>query len=161
LNHEVLFHREGLTINLGERRDQEIITAFCLQKGIKVLVLDNLGCLFSGISENDADEWEKVLPWLLEFRRHPIPIVIIHLKGHDPSRMRGTSKREDSACWVLRLDDKKDDFSEAGAQFISRFKKYRGQKIALDYEWTFDPDGERVLVTYKEAHRGDLVLQWV
>jgi hypothetical protein len=76
--------------------------------------------------------------------------------------MRGTVKREDSAAWVLRLDDKKEDYSEAGARFVSRFRKYRGKKLAVDYEWAFEPSGANsVLVTYKEASRADLILQWV
>jgi hypothetical protein len=69
LNHEVLFHLHKLVMNLGSKTDQQIITKICLDKGIRVLVLDNLGCLFTGVGENDADEWEKILPWLLELRR--------------------------------------------------------------------------------------------
>jgi hypothetical protein len=85
LNHEVLFHLEELVMNFGRRSDQEILTQLCLEKGIKVLVLDNLGCLFTGVGENDADEWEKVLPWLLELRRHRIAVIIVHHTGHDSS----------------------------------------------------------------------------
>jgi putative DNA primase/helicase len=75
-----------------------MITEICRDKGIKVLVLDNLGCLFCGVGENDADQWEKILPWLLELRRHGISVIIVHHSGHDPTRMRGTVKREDSAA---------------------------------------------------------------
>jgi hypothetical protein len=161
LNHEILFHRSQLVLNLGNRTDQEIITKVCLEKGIKVLVLDNLGCLFSGVGENDADEWEKILPWLLTLRRHAISVIIVHHSGHDSTRMRGTVKREDSAAWVLRLDDQRGDYTEAGARFISRFKKLRGQKPAPDYEWRFEPQSTGTLVTFKEANRADIVLQWV
>ena len=64
LNHEVLFHLEGLVMNLARKEDQETIRDACLQLNIKVLVLDNLSCLFTGVDENDAAEWEKILPWL-------------------------------------------------------------------------------------------------
>lgn len=161
LNHEVLFHRHELVINLGRVTDQEIVTKICLEKLIKVLVLDNLGCLFSGVGENEADEWEKILPWLLELRRHGISVIIVHHSGHDSTRMRGTVKREDSAAWVLRLDDQRQDYSEAGARFISRFRKLRGNKPAPDYEWQFSPNGKSVLTTFKEADRAEVVLQWV
>jgi putative DNA primase/helicase len=161
LNHEVLFHFYGLVMNLGNPVDQEVVTKICLDKGIKVLVLDNLGCLFSGVGENEADEWEKILPWLLELRRHRISVIVVHHSGHDSTRMRGTVKREDSAAWVLRLDDQREDYTEAGAKFISRFKKLRGKKPAPDYEWHFEPCGDGTLVTYKEANRADVVLQWV
>jgi putative DNA primase/helicase len=161
LNHEVLFHFHELVMNLGKKTDQEIITKICMDKAIKVLVLDNLGCLFTGVGENEADEWEKILPWLLELRRHAISVIIVHHSGHDSTRMRGTVKREDSAAWVLRLDDQREDYTEAGAKFISRFKKLRGQKPAPDYEWRFEPCGNSTLVTFKEANRADVVLQWV
>jgi RecA-family ATPase len=119
LNHEVLFHLEGLTINVGRLMDQELITKICLAKGIKVLVLDNLSCLASGIKENDTDDWEKIQPWLLDLRRRGVTVVIVHHAGLDASRMRGVTKREDSAAWILRLDDRKEDYSEAGAHFVS------------------------------------------
>ena len=162
LNHEVLFQKEGMVMDLASETDQKVITALCVEKGIKGVVLDNLGCLFTGVKENEADEWGKVLPWLLDLRRRRISAVVVHHSGHDTSRMRGTVKREDSAAWVIRLDNKKEDFSEPGADFISRFLKYRGKKIALDYQWTFEtlPDGS-VVMTYQEASRADLLLQWV
>jgi hypothetical protein len=161
LNHEVLFHYHKVVMNFGNFGDQAIITQICLDKGIKVLVLDNLGCLVSGVEENKADEWEKMLPWLLELRRLGISVIIIHHSGHDSTRMRGTVKREDSASWVLRLDDQRQDYSEAGAHFITRFRKLRGNKPALDYQWRYEPSGTGVLVTVKEANRAAIVLQWV
>ena len=60
------------------------------------------------------------------------------------------------------MDDRKEDYSEPGAHFISRFKKYRGAKTALDYEWWFRPSANGgVEVTFREANRVDLILQWV
>ena len=162
LNHEVLFHYHKLVMNFGSAVDQGIITQICLDKGLKVLVLDNLGCLVSGVGEDKADEWEKILPWLLELRRLGISVIIVHHSGHDSTRMRGTVKREDSAAWVLRLDDQRQDYSEAGARFISRFRKLRGNKPAPDYEWRYEPSGNtEVMVTFKEANRLDVVVQWV
>jgi hypothetical protein len=50
-----------------------------------------------------------------------------------------TQQKHEERAWVLRLDDKKEDHGEPGARFISRFRKYRGKKLALDYEWYFEP----------------------
>jgi hypothetical protein len=161
LNHEVLFHESTLVMNLANRIDQEILLELCLERKIKVLVLDNLSCLFVGIGENDADEWDKVKPWFLELRRHGISPVIVHHTGYDQSRMRGTSSREDAASWVLRLDNKKDDFTQPGANFISRFTKHRGQNKLLDYEWWFEPAGEQIELRYGLAGREEVFLQWV
>ena len=162
LNHEVLFHQAGQVMNLAHHEDQEILLEHCLLLKIKVLVLDNLSCLFCGMGENDADEWEKINPWLLELRRNGISPIIIHHTGNDQTRMRGTSKREDSASWVLRLDNRKDDFDKVGAHFISRFTKYRGKNALLDKEWKFESDGQgRIIVTIGSASRDDVFLQWV
>ena len=148
-------------MNFVERADQQIILKLCLAKKIRVLILDNLGCLFSGMAEDKADEWEKVLPWLLTFRRNKISVIIVHHTGHDPTRMRGTVKREDSADWAVRLDDKREDFSERGAKFISRFRKYRGREALFDYEWMFTPQGDQTIITIEKASRADVILQWV
>jgi len=43
--------------------------ALCVEKAIKVLIIDNLSCLVSGVKENDADAWEILLAWLLDLRR--------------------------------------------------------------------------------------------
>jgi putative DNA primase/helicase len=161
LNHEILHHKSELVLNFADPTDQQLILQLCLKKQIRILVLDNLGCLFTGVKENDAAEWEKVLPWLLELRRHKIAVIIIHHTGVDPTRMRGTTKREDPAAFSIRLEDKKEDFSVPGARFVSRFRKYRGREVILDHEWDFRPDGDKVAVTYKEASRADVVLQWV
>jgi hypothetical protein len=80
--------------------------------------------------------------------------------------MRGTSSREDATSWGIRLDNKKEDFATLGANFISRFTKYRGTKMVLDYEWTFKPDpadpvrmGDRV--RNKQAKSGKECSGWI
>jgi hypothetical protein len=160
LNHEVLFHRYGATLNLANWEAQEAVITMCLERNIKVLALDNLGCLFSGVSENDADDWEKILPWLLRLRRHRIAVIVIHHTGRNKQHMRGITKREDPAAWLIQLDEK-DTNGEPGARFLSRFTKRRGHKLASDYDWYFQPDGSRVILTVQPANRADVVLQWV
>ena len=166
INHEILYEENGTVLNLAEPQHQQALLQLLLQKGIRVLILDNLGCLFSGVAENEADEWEKVLPWLLELRRARIAVIIIHHTGHDITRMRGTVRREDSAAFSIRLDDKKEGFNQAGAHFITRFRKYRGSQVLHDYEWEYKPvyglDGSsRVEVIHREANQADIVLQWI
>ena len=65
LQHEALFHLAGKVLNLTSPIVQEAILEDCLRQKMKVLILDNLSCLFSGMKENDADAWEQVLPWLV------------------------------------------------------------------------------------------------
>ena len=164
LNHESLFHSSSEVLNLTDPEAQDSITRLCLQRGIKVLILDNLSCLFTGIKENGADEWEMVLPWLLTLRRHRIAVLIVAHAGRN-GNMRGTSRREDAAFTVIRLDEVSDKGSERkhGARFISRFTKDRNSKIEQPaIEWSFQtaPDGI-VTITTKEADGIAVLVQWV
>ena len=164
LNHEVLFQANGEIMNFADRAQQKELLQMALDLGKKVIVLDNISCLFSGIKEDKSEEWEKVKPWLLDLRRHRISPVLVHHSGYDLTHMRGTSSREDAASWVMRLDSKKEDFETLGAKFISRFTKYRGKGRALDHEWTFAPDStdpSKINVYYVNANRAEVFLQWV
>jgi AAA domain-containing protein/CHC2-type zinc finger protein len=123
LNHEILFDRTGKALNITNPEVQEAITKRCLTSGVKVVIVDNLSTLATGMKENEADSWELVNNWLLDLRRRKIAVVIVHHAGRS-GEMRGTSKREDNVFWIVALDDVKgraDD--KRGARFISRFTK--------------------------------------
>src|SRR5206468_9910643 len=133
LNHEILFQRTGKALNLTSR---------CVNSHAKVLILDNLSTLASGMKENEADSWELVNNWLLDLRRRKIAVVIVHHAGRS-GEMRGTSKREDNVFWIIALDDaKKDADDKRGAPFVSRFTKpsRNTQEEAPAYEWHFVTD---------------------
>jgi len=165
LNHESLFQDKQNSLNLADPTAQEGITSLCLEKGIKVVILDNLSCLFSGIKENDNDAWEMVLPWLLSMRRHRISVIIVAHSGRDGKNMRGASRREDAAFFVVRLEDVLDDTSEPsnGAKFVSVFTKNRNSPTdERRYEWEFKPFGEnQILITHKEADGIMVLVNWV
>jgi len=145
LHHEILFDRCGLVMNLTDQRLQRVLTEICIRKKAKVLILDNLSCLFSGIKENDADEWEKVLNWLLDLRRRRIAVIIVHHAGRTGNVMRGTSRREDAAFWVIRVDELKDRPSdETGARFETVFTKQRNSDIQeFNRQWSFQTEPGR------------------
>jgi len=165
LNHELLFARTEKTLNLARRECQEALTAHCVALGIRVLFLDNLSTLFSGVPENDNDSWEAVLPWLLHLRKLNIAVVIVAHAGRN-GQMRGASRREDSAAWVLRLDDAIDAATvKRGAKFVSMFTKpSRHTPTEMPaYEWEFAPDTitGRCNVTFREASGLEVFLQWL
>jgi RecA-family ATPase len=62
LHHEALFHLTGKVLNLTDPDAQAALLEKCRQDKKEILILDNLSCLFSGMRENDADAWERVLP---------------------------------------------------------------------------------------------------
>jgi hypothetical protein len=155
LQHEALFHLTGSVLNLTEPEAQAALLDKCLNDKINILVLDNLSCLFSGMRENDADAWSEVLPWLLELRRNRIAVVFIAHSGRN-GLMRGTSRREDAAVWIV-------DLSEAGvtsevregARFVARFAKnrYMSEFDCPAIEWTFvkAAGGAKVQVNLKKV----------
>jgi len=140
LNHEILFERTGKTLN---------ITSRCVNSHAKVLILDNLSTLASGMKENEADSWELVNNWLLDLRRRKIAVVIVHHAGRS-GEMRGTSKREDNVFWIIALDDaKKDADDKRGAPFVSRFTKpgRNTQEEVAAFEWHLVTDETTGLVS--------------
>jgi hypothetical protein len=165
LNHESLFQDKQNSLNLADSTAQEAITSLCLEKGIKVVILDNLSCLFTGIKENDNDAWEMVLPWLLSMRRHRISVVIVAHSGRDGKNMRGASRREDAAFFVIRLEDVTDVGEEPldGAKFVSVFTKNRNSPTdERRYEWEFRPFGDnQIQISYKEADGLMVLVEWV
>jgi hypothetical protein len=145
LQHEALFHLTGKVLNLAEPVAQKALLDKCKRERIDILVLDNLSCLFSGIRENDADAWDQVLPWLLELRRNRIAVIFIAHAGRNGA-MRGTSRREDAAVWIINLAEPKEPIeNQRGAKFITRFVKNRNATEAdcPALEWTFfKPPGD-------------------
>jgi hypothetical protein len=137
LNHAILFDRCEKVLNITDPALQGAILSKCIRDNIKLLVLDNLSTLASGIKENDSFEWEQLHNWLLQFRRHKIAVILIHHAGRS-GEARGTSKREDAAFWVIALDDKKKHADDKrGARFITRFTKpsRNTQDEVPTFEW--------------------------
>ena len=161
LNHEILFERTGKVVNITRPEVQQAIAQRCVETKVKVLILDNLSTVATGMKENEADAWELVNNWLLDLRRRKIAVVIVHHAGRS-GEMRGTSKREDNVFWILALDDAKETADDKrGARFVSRFTKSsrNTQEEIAAYEWHFitEPNGE-VSISHKLAQTLDVFL---
>jgi putative DNA primase/helicase len=165
LNHEILFERTNKVLNITEPEVQSAITKRCVATGTKVLILDNLSTLASGMKENEADSWELVNKWLLELRRLKIAVIILHHAGRS-GEMRGTSKREDNVFWTVVLDDtKKDADDKRGARFVSRFTKpsRNTQDEIPAYQWHLVTDNAtgQVSVSCKQTQTLELFRQCI
>jgi putative DNA primase/helicase len=164
LNHEILFDRTGKTLNITSREVQQAITGRCVNSRAKVLFLDNLSTLASGMKENEADSWELVNNWLLDLGRRKIAVVIVHHAGRS-GEMRGTSKREDNVFWIIALDDmKKNANDKRGARFISHFTKAsrntQHEVPACEWHFVTEENGD-VSISHKQAQTLDVFLQIV
>lgn len=163
LQHEVLFQATGKVLNLADSAAQAALLDKCQREKIEVLFLDNLSCLFSGIKENDADAWEQVLPWLLDLRRNRIAVVFIAHAGRN-GFMRGTSRREDAAFWIIQLAEAKDATEiQTGAKFVARFVKNRNatETECPPLEWSFrlEASEARAHVSWKKLSTSQLFRQ--
>jgi hypothetical protein len=160
LQHEALFHLTGKVLNLTDPDAQAALLEKCRQDKIDILFLDNLSCLFSGMRENDADAWDRVLPWLLDLRRNRIAVIFIAHSGRN-GLMRGTSRREDAAFWIINLSELKESGEDRhGAKFVARFVKNRHTSDAdsPSLEWRFvrPPNDPKAYVTWKRVVAPDV-----
>ncbi len=118
---------------------------------IRVLILDNISCLFSGIDEDSKQQWEPVNAWLIRLRHRGVTTVLVHHAGKG-GQQRGTSGREDSLDTVIRLAQPTGGDAREGCHFELSFKKNRsvtGEDVApLDVrletvnerlQWTWKP----------------------
>jgi len=165
LQHEALFYSTGKVLNLTNPSVQAAILEKCQRDGIEILFLDNLSCLFSGMKENDADAWERVLPWLLDLRRSRIAVVFVAHAGRN-GFMRGTSRREDAAFWIINLAEAKDAGEvQTGANFVARFVKNRNATEAEcpPLEWHFykAKDETQARVSWKKLSTHQLFRQCI
>src|SRR5215475_5202841 len=166
LNHEILFDRSTRTLNLSDKDLQDAVLSFCKENRFAVLILDNLSCLISGVDENNGIDWEKILPWLLDLRRTRVTVIFIHHSGREGLYMRGHSKREDPAAWIIHLKAPKSDpdHEVQGAHFISSFDKYRNApQRPYDLEWNFMPldNGQQMVVRFVQCNPLDVFLDLV
>jgi putative DNA primase/helicase len=162
VNHEILFERTGRVMNMADLDFQQGTLDYCIAHNFNVLIADNLSTLASGIDENKSLDWELILPWLLTLRRNHITVIIVHHAGRN-NQMRGTSKREDPAFWILRLDEDSSVEDQIGACFISRFTKWRNATAFPEsYHWRFVPNGNNdISIQFKEAGPLFIFLQWI
>ena len=142
--------------NLLNRKWRDSIKAILIEKGIKLLGLDNVSSLAAGIDENSKQAWDPINQWLLDLRFAGISTVFFHHtnKGGD---QRGTSGREDNLDTSIILQRPSDYMAEHGAKFIVRFKKSRVQTSQLslvgDVEFTLIENNGRLQWTWGNVKR--------
>jgi putative DNA primase/helicase len=92
-----------------------------------VVILDNVSCLFSGISEDRKQDWEPINAWLVRLRHRGLSVILIHHAGKT-GQQRGTSGREDALDTVIALDWPPNYDPREGCRFYLRFTKSRSVK---------------------------------
>jgi hypothetical protein len=140
LHHERILALINRTLNIANTSDQEAICDL-LNDG-DLLVIDNLSTAASGMGENDNDDFDMIKPWLLKMRSRRITVIIIHHAGRNGD-MRGASRREDIAHWIISLKDATGEGHST--RWVTHFKKCRNcpSMEAPPLRWTItEKDGK-------------------
>lgn len=126
LTSELVYQRcEGRDLILtAEAMRHEVIRILDAHPGIKVLILDNISCLFSGINEDSKQDWEPINAWLIRLRHRGLTTVLVHHSGKS-GQQRGTSGREDSLDTVIQLSPPAGHDPSKGCHFELNFTKCR------------------------------------
>jgi putative DNA primase/helicase len=111
----------------AESMRQEVVKILDARPDIRVIILDNISCLFSGINEDSKQDWEPINAWLIRLRHRGLATVLVHHAGKG-GQQRGTSGREDSLDTVIQLDKPSDHDAREGCHFEMKFTKCRSVK---------------------------------
>ena len=99
---ELVYARSGRDLTLTATTDRLAIDAMLEEHHIKVLILDNISCLFPGLDESKKQDWEPINAWLIRLRHRGITVIVGHHAGKN-GQQRGTSGREDSLDTTIAL----------------------------------------------------------
>lgn len=163
LSHEELYLTEERDLILTNREIIEHIKEYLLSnKDIKLVVLDNLSCLFPSLDEDTRKDWMEVVhPFLIWCRNNNISVLIVH-HANKKGEQRGSSAKEDILDIVIELSPIPDVELQEGASFYVEFKKNRmitpNEVPALEVKLNKDGSWE-----YKEKEKAaeDMLYQLV
>ena len=128
LSSEMVYHRlkRDLILSSEAVRD-EILTILDAHPEIRVLIFDNISCLFSGLDEDKKRDWEPIAGWLIRLRHRGLATVLVHHAGKG-GQQRGTSGREDALDTVIALSRPATHEAKEGCHFEVKFEKCRSVK---------------------------------
>ncbi len=151
----------GLDLNDGGF--QEVLLKTIDEIAPKVVIIDNLSCTFYGMNENEASDWEKAMPFLAQLKHRGILIIILHHTTKKGDEMRGTSKREDQADFIIRLSKLDDGTKEKGTlRLKTEFRKNRNCEVDEEHDelaWVFALSREKKAeITHRVFNKKQQVL---
>lgn len=159
LSNEHLYMKLEHSANIADPLHQQGLSSM-LPDG-SVFIIDNLSTGQSGMRENENDDFDVIKDWLLSLRRRAITVIIIHHAGRN-GEMRGGSRREDPAHWILSLKDATEDGSCA-KEFVTRFSKCRNcrERDAPPLRWALKETSGRFTVYCDPFGNTDALLTYI
>lgn len=161
LTSEFVYHHLHRDLVLTDEGVRDELTAFLdVCPEVRVVILDNISCLFAGLDENAKRDWEPINAWLIRLRHRGLATILVHHSGKG-GQQRGTSGREDALDTIIRLEYPPDYDPQDGCHFELTFVKSRclkGEPVApLDLRLT-EQNGQ-LIWTWKplEKSKEDLI----
>lgn len=160
LSNEHLYLKQGTSVNIADPAHQAALSDMMPDGAL--LVIDNLSTGQKGMRENENDDFDKLKDWLLALRRRRITVLIVHHAGRSGDNMRGGSRREDPAHWIISLKDDSDD-GTATKRFITSFTKCRNCQSgdAPPLRWTMHDDGQCITIRCERHNGQDALLGYI
>lgn len=151
LSNELLFFHDLPSVNIACPQHQAALSE-TLPDGA-FFIIDNLSTSQSGMKENDNDAFDALREWFLSLRHRRITLLIVHHAGRNGD-MRGASRREDMAHWILSLRDASKDDARDKA-FSTTFSKCRNCRAngAPPLKWTLADHGGKIALSCS-VHQG-------
>ena len=144
LSNERLFQAGLRGVNIADETHQAALSAM-LPDGC-VFIIDNLSTAQLGMDENDNNAFDALRDWLLSLRHRRITVLIVHHAGRN-GNMRGASRREDMAHWIISL---KDASADDGAVKVlttsfSKVRNCQGRDVP-PLKWTLKDEGTTIAI---------------
>jgi hypothetical protein len=158
LSNERLYNETGEGVNIASPLHQQAISEI-LPDG-SLFILDNLSTSQRNMQEDKNDSFDLIKDWLLSLRHRHITVLIVHHAGRNGDHMRGGSRREDMAHWIIKLENQ----DEGGAlTYITTFIKCRNctPRDAPALRWALANTGETIAYTCEKYREQDIMLEYI
>jgi len=108
-------HKNGQPVlNIADEKGiRDPLTSYIIERGIKLLVIDNIYSLVIGMDHNFEREWSPINQWLLSLRNKGIAVIIVHHTGKKGDQL-GTSARKFNIDYSFMLEKKYSPGDKAG-----------------------------------------------
>ncbi len=158
LSNERLYNETGEGVNIASPLHQQALSNM-LPDG-SLFILDNLSTSQRNMQEDKNDSFDLIKDWLLSLRHRHITVVIVHHAGRNGDHMRGGSRREDMAHWIIKLENQDED---GALTYITTFIKCRNctPRDAPALRWTLANSGDTITYTCEKYREQDIMLEYI
>jgi hypothetical protein len=159
LSNELGFHHDLPSFNIAKPSHQEALSDL-LPNGA-LFIIDNLSTSQVGLDENSNNDFDALRDWLMSLRHRHITVLIVHHAGRNGA-MRGASRREDMAHWIISMADASEEGSNVKS-FTTNFSKCRNCRPgeAPPLKWSMADYGGTMAIDCKPHNGPDALLEHI